>query len=1159
MYSYGLGPKARPVYETLRQRIDDGVYAPGQQLPAHLHLAREFGVASLTVRQVLAYLEQEGLLRIQQGRGTFVVDHANPSAGPREPVLGERARRREQELRLRAEASVRRLEASHELTLALAGAVTVTDVAGVFLSHLLSLTGAGGAVIVLCDEASGAQEVVGIAGTGREGVVTGRRLRESVPPIAAGPLHSGRPLWIESAGGEEIDGTPPPAGDRWHAAAVLPLVESGRVHGCVALTFGAPRVFDPGEREFLRGMAQQWALAFDRARLYESRARLAALVESSDDAIIATEPDHTIVAWNRGAERVYGYTAREAVGRSISLVVPADRGNELDTLLTRLKHGDTVTHFETVRLRKGGIPFDVSLTISPILDQHGTFIGSSTIARDISDTARRQRERERENARLAGLIDIQHAIAGAGLDLDRVLQVTVERLQALTGADRAGIGLLEGEEIVFRATSGMSDRYTRVTSRQPQSSAVRAGQTLALPHARDAAELESVPRGHRPGSLIVVPLHADDEYIGLAYVAWDAEDAFTEADVRSLEVIRALVSYALRHARAYETNQQLLRERSDALAALTESDRRRQESESRYRAMIDNAVVGVALNLPNGQYVEVNAAYQAMVGYSLDELRSMTFMDITHPDDLETDLRQFEAVLAGKHDGFQMEKRYIRKDGETVWARLSVSVVRSPSGEVLYDLAVIENITPHKQAEQALRRQTLYDTLTGLPNRGLLHDRIQQALFSAHRDAGSFALLLTDLNDFRAVNDTFGHQYGDGLLVEAARRMHDVLRETDTVARMGGDEFAVVLPGATELGAILAAEKLVAALAAPFEIDGHRLELGTSIGIALYPTHGGDVATLLRRADVAMYSAKRRRFDYVLYSIEQEEAGAARLVLAADLRRAIEADELLLHYQPKIDLATGAIDGVEALVRWNHQERGLIAPDEFVPLAEETGLIRLLTLWVVREALRQSREWQDSGLSIPIAVNLSAQSLRDEHITSELLELLADSKLAPSLLSVELTESAVMENPSLALRLLHDLETAGIGVSIDDFGTGYSSLAYLRQLPAREIKIDRSFVSGLTPDSSDSHIIHTICDLAHSFALRVVAEGVESGEVAQLLGSLGCDAAQGYYASRPVSGPAVAELVAHHGLVPPPAPRSTTSRRNTAPKDHRRARGQSVG
>lgn len=1159
MYSYGLGPKARPVYETLRQRIDAGVYAPGEKLPAHLALAREFGVASLTVRQVLAYLEQEGLLSIQQGRGTFVADGLDPSTDRRQPILGERARRKEQELRLRAEASLRRLEASHALTLALAGAVTVTDVAGVSLSHLLSLTGADGAVIVLCDDASGAPEVVGVAGAGREGTVTGRQLPEPVPEIAAGPLRTGRPLWIESAAGEEIDGTLPHTGDRGQAVAVLPLVEAGTVHGCVTLTFGGPRAFDPGEREFLGGLAQQSALAFDRACLYESRARLAALVESSDDAIIATEPDHTITAWNRGAERVYGYSAGEAVGRSISLVVPADRANELDTLLAQLTQGDTVTHFETVRLRKGGTPFDVSLTISPILDRHGTFIGSSTIARDISDTARRQRERERENARLAGLIDIQHAIAEAGLDLDRVMQVTVERLQAITGADRAGIGLLEGDHLVFRAATNMSDRYTRVPSGQPQSSAVRAGRTMTLPHARDAVELENVPREHRPGSLIVAPLQVETEYLGLAYVSWSAEDAFTDADVRSLEVIRALVSHALRHARQYEANQRLLRERSDALAALTESDRRRQESEARYRAMIDNTAVGVALNLPDGQYVEANAAYQAMVGYSLDELRSMTFMEITHPDDLETDLGQFEAVLAGKHDSFQMEKRYLRKDGETVWARLSVSIVRSPCGEALYDLAVIENITPHKLAEQELRRQTLYDTLTGLPNRGLLHDRIQQALFSAHRDAGSFALLLTDLNDFRAVNDTFGHQYGDGLLVEAARRMHGALRETDTVARMGGDEFAVVLPGATELGAILAAEKVVAALAVPFEIDGHRLELGISIGIVLYPAHGGDVATLLRRADVAMYSAKRRRFDYVLYSIEQEEAGAARLVLAADLRRAIAAGELLLHFQPKIDLATGAIDGVEALVRWNHQERGLIQPDEFVGLAEETGLIRLLTLWVVREALRQSREWQDGGLSIPIAVNLSAQSLRDEHITSELLELLAASRLAPSLLSVELTESAVMENRSLALRLLHALETAGIGVSIDDFGTGYSSLAYLRQLPAREIKIDRSFVRGLTPDSSDSHIIHTICELAHSLALRVVAEGVESDDEARLLASLGCDAAQGYYASRPIPGPAVAGLVARHGLLPPPAPRSTTSRRKTAPKDHRRARDQSVG
>jgi len=474
--------------------------------------------------------------------------------------------------------------------------------------------------------------------------------------------------------------------------------------------------------------------------------------------------------------------------------------------------------------------------------------------------------------------------------------------------------------------------------------------------------------------------------------------------------------------------------------------------------------------------------------------------------------RLLGALSVNTHDP---ERRFTDEDAELLELLAGIA-----SGV----LAGLEHTSQLASANLGLQRardeaqyQALHDPLTGLPNRTLLRDRLEQSMLLADRNATGLALLLLDLDRFKDVNDTLGHHAGDELLQQVGARLAGALRTSDTIARMGGDEFAVILLTAGDVGlATRLARTLVHALEAPFVVGGHTVAVGASIGIAVYPDQGTDARTLLRRADVAMYVAKRANSGYSVYSPDQDEHGSDRLAFIAELRAAIDRDELVLHYQPKVSLKTGRCVRAEALVRWNHPQRGLIPPDQFVPVAEQTGLIKPLTRWVLDAALRQCRTWRDSGLELPVAVNLSMLNLHDPELTESVAELLATWGVPPVLLKVEVTESAIMSDPERAVETLRCLRAMGVAVAIDDFGTGHSSLNYLKHLPVEDIKLDRTFVREMRVDDSDFAIVRSTVQLAHSLDLQVIAEGVEDQETWDLLAALGCDAAQGYYMSRPL-------------------------------------------
>jgi len=441
---------------------------------------------------------------------------------------------------------------------------------------------------------------------------------------------------------------------------------------------------------------------------------------------------------------------------------------------------------------------------------------------------------------------------------------------------------------------------------------------------------------------------------------------------------------------------------------------------------------------------------------------------------------------------------------------------------------LLQEVDVRKQAEETIQHMAYFDTLTELPNRNGLYDRLLDAIRTNPGKGHPMGLILMDLDRFKEVNDTLGHDCGDGLLKEVGRRLKEALYERDTVARLGGDEFAVWLPRIADSKHIDGVvEKIRAALQSPFVIENIPVMVEASIGVALYPEHGADAETLFRRADVAMYQAKRSGMGHVVYSQKEDPYNPVRLALMGSLGHAIEQDELLLNYQPKIDLKSRRIIGVEGLVRWKHPQRGMIPPDQFVGPAEQTGLIHPLTQWVMAAGMRQCKAWRKSGATLTVSVNLSARNLLDDKLPAQIAGLLRANGISADWMTFEITESAIMVDPAHALDILNKLHEMGIRFSIDDFGTGYSSLGYIRKLPVSEIKVDKSFVIHMTENEGDAKIVRSTIDLAHNLGLEVVAEGVETQKVLDRLTEMGCDAAQGYYMSKPLPADELTHWLKH--------------------------------
>lgn len=557
-------------------------------------------------------------------------------------------------------------------------------------------------------------------------------------------------------------------------------------------------------------------------------------------------------------------------------------------------------------------------------------------------------------------------------------------------------------------------------------------------------------------------------------------------------------------------------ELDEALARLTES-----EAAARlYCRAMDASGNGIVIaQLREGHlYVQyVNAAFSRISGYPSAQAqgRDIRFLlNSPHSDAVLPAL--IEAVLAQR--GALTQLQYQRPDGSTLWVDVSLSPVPDSSGRITHYVAVFHDVSEQKRYEEQLERQTNQDALTGLASRNLLRERAELAMAFAQRQSRMVAVCFLDLDHFSRINDGLGHPVGDAVLQALGQRWQACLRERDTLSRIGGDDFVAVLAdmGSPEEVA-QRADALAQQVAQPLQLQGHEVSLSVSIGVSLYPQDGADFDTLLRHADAAMYRAKDRgRNALHFFTADMNGLALQRLELESQLRQALARQELVLHYQPLLDLHSQRVTDAEALIRWQRPGEGLRAPAEFITLAEDTGLIVPIGRWVLRQACEQALQWQAQGLMLRVAVNLSARQFRDPQLLQSVQEVLAHTGLEPRWLKLEITESAVMENPEAATRTLHALRALGLGVSVDDFGTGYSSLAYLQRFPIDQIKIDRSFVHATDVDADSAAIVRSIVDLARALRLQTVAEGVETDSQRAFLQACGCDLVQGYGFSRPL-------------------------------------------
>jgi diguanylate cyclase (GGDEF)-like protein/PAS domain S-box-containing protein len=782
------------------------------------------------------------------------------------------------------------------------------------------------------------------------------------------------------------------------------------------------------------------------------------------------------LAVNAAAIQQYGYTESEFLNMTLDAIRPSAEIARLNRHLLRshgVRHGHTLAGVWRHQRKDGSI-------ISADVSYHAlNFMGRDALlvlADDVTDQINAEAEAQRSNQMLEAVIDnIPQRIFWKDLD---------SRYLGCNMAFALDAGLAYPEQVV-----GKSD------AELPWS----AFADLLIEHDREVVST-GVPKMHFEVELVI-----DGEY----RTRVTSEQPFTDNDGR---VIGVLGSYT-------DVTE---RKRADLALRL----------QSRALDASVNAILITAPS-PSGNLIEyVNPAFMRITGYDPAEVIGHDCRVLQRDDREQEGVALIREALAGNREVSAVVRNY-RKDGALFWNQLFIAPVPNADGVITHHIGVINDVTELIRYQEQLEYQANYDGLTRLPNRNLLRDRLEHALVVARRHHSGVAVAFLDLDGFKNVNDSLGHSVGDRLLGVVAERLTRCSRTSDTVARHGGDEFVIVMTDTLDEKSLIAwMERVRISIAEPVWLDGNELYVGCSMGVSLFPQDGDDAETLMKKADVAMYRAKDMgRNTFQFYQPEMNASAGARLNLERRLRRALRDNEFLLHYQPQVDISSGQIVGVEALVRWDDPEVGLVPPSSFIPLAEDSGLIGPLSEWVLREACRQNKAWQDEGLPpARVSVNLSARVFQQRDIAELVKQVFAETGLEPKYLELELTESTIMRNAEEAVSMLNELHALGIGLAIDDFGTGYSSLSYLKRFPVDRLKIDRSFVSDIGVSVDGETITSAIIALAHSLKLQVIAEGVETSAQLEFLKKRECDEMQGFYFAKPLSTQAISELL-HGGLM----------------------------
>jgi diguanylate cyclase (GGDEF)-like protein/PAS domain S-box-containing protein len=875
-----------------------------------------------------------------------------------------------------------------------------------------------------------------------------------------------------------------------HALLVLP---------CAALLVGTVGLYVAARREAdvqLRVME----------RLKESERHLQIIIDTSPSAVITADEKGMITGWNRKAEEIFGWSHDEAIGRTLAGTIIPRRYREahqrglnrfIETGEGKLVGGPA----ELSALHRDGREFPVEISVSPTR-RAGARVEFVAFVSDIS--VRRMADRLR-----AVQFAVTRPLANAATWAEaapQVLQGVCETLGWPVGEFWA----VDPEANVLRMAYGWYRQTRDFAAFEASGRDVTfargvglLGRVWASGRARSIDEVASDPNSQRAVAAGKSGLHG--------------QFGFAVTNGRKVTGVIALFSNETR-----SLDRATLRVMADIGSQIGNFiERRRAEDElrrsgDRIRGILDNVADGIITIDQRLVVRSYNPAAERLFGYAADDVIGKDFVRLiaeAYRSEVKPQLRSYLRAQQGLFEMGSHETVGQRKDGTTFPMEFNVGWL----GPQRLVIGSLRDVSERKAETEALQYQALHDSLTGLANRTFLQERLEETIRAGEREMKPCAVLLMDLDGFKSVNDSLGHHAGDRLLLQVAERMRRVLRKADTVARYGGDEFAVVPWGATDVSrAVLIAEKILNAMDPPFVIDDQSISVNLSIGIAASPQHADDASTLIRRADVAMYTAKRARSGFSVYSVDQEGGENGEGVpLVGKLRYAIDQFELVLHYQPIVSAVDGKPLKVEALVRWGHPVHGLLPPDDFIPSAEQTNLIRPLTAWVLNEALGQVHAWSKVGIEVGVSVNLSARNLLDTDLPDAVEQLLRTWQVSPEKLSLEITEGTIIANE--AEDTLARLHRIGVQISVDDFGTGYSTLAYLKRLPVREIKIDKSFVIDMATNRDGAAIVRSTIDLGHSLGLTVVAEGVEDEPTAALLREYGCDFLQGFHISRPAA------------------------------------------
>lgn len=807
----------------------------------------------------------------------------------------------------------------------------------------------------------------------------------------------------------------------------------------------------------------------------ETEARYRTLFENAHDLVFTLDLEGNFTSINRTVEEVSGYTRQESEAMCIADVVAPEYLAVAQKMMDDKISGMPATTYVLELVARSGARVPLEVT-TQLIHYQGVPVGIQGIGRDVSERWNAENALRESEARFRSAFD------GASIGM------------SLVGLDGSWLKVNQSLCDIL----GYSEAELLATNFQ------------ALTYADDIeADLTYFHQTLAGGS---TSYHVEKRYWHkLGHLIWVllTVSLVRDGDGRPLY----FVSQVQDIDRRKQVENDLTRER-DLLQAL-----------------MDNLPDNIYFKDLDSRFLRVNRALANLFGLdSPEQAIGRTDFDFFTADHAVPALADEQEILKSQRPIIGRIEKETRPDGLERWVLTTKMPLRDAAGDTIGTFGISRDISEMKSAEDALTHQALHDSLTGLANRTLLRDTLQSALAVSVTNKTKLALFFLDLNRFKDVNDTFGHHYGDSVLQTLAARLEAVVGERGTVARLGGDELAVLLPDTDESGAIAWAETIVAALTEPFSLNGQVFDLGSSIGIAIYPEHGEDPAILMRHADIAMYAAKRGGDGYVVYASALEQSNPNRVALARELRTAIATNQLVLHYQPQVHLDSRCAEHLEALVRWNHPEQGFMSPDTFIPLAEESGLVRPLTAWVLNEALRQVALWNDEGHDIRVAVNLSTRSLHDPDLVATVRSCLERWSVSPANLALEITESAIIIDPDRALDTANRLHDLGVRLSIDDFGTGYTSLSYLKRLPIDELKIDRSFITDVTLNADSAFIVRSVIGLAHDLGIQVVAEGVEDETILDSLAEQDCELAQGYYISRPLTAEAVMPWLAERGI-----------------------------